>query len=280
MAEPSSSFDQTPGGYEAHLAAIRADGYTILEHAVSQDVVGAIRDELSPYLKGEYFGRNDFEGFKSERVYALLDKSPSMTHIVEHADVLALVDNLLPKNYLLSSALAINVHPGETPQRFHSDDHGNSLPIPRPRPHVGVSVIWALDDFTETNGATEIVPGSHLWGPDREPSESDAIKVVMPAGSAIVFLGNIFHRGGGNHSDRARLGITPQYCAPTYRPLETMTLAVGQDKVRSYSERIQALLGYSINDPGFHGHVNGRHPRVLLDPDYRGRKYRGDLPES
>ena len=280
MAEPAPSTDDQPRSMTSHLAALRADGFTILENAVSDEIVEAIRRELAPFLQGEHFGRNDFEGFSSERVYALLDKSPSMTHLIEHPDVLALVDALLPKNHLLSSALAINVHPGETPQRFHSDDHGNSLPIPRPRPHVGVSVIWAIDDFIEHNGATEIVPGSHLWGADREPTEADAIKAAMSAGSAIVFLGNVYHRGGANHSDAPRLGITPQYCAPVYRPLETMTLAVDVAKVRGYSERIQALLGYSINDPGFQGHVNGRHPKNLLDPDYRGRKYRADLPES
>ena len=40
---------------------------------------------------------------------------------------------------------------------------------------------------------------------------------------------------------------------------------------RQYSERVQSLLGYNIVEPGFMGYVDGRHPRLLVDPAYRGR---------
>jgi hypothetical protein len=146
------------------LDAIGKDGFVILEHQISPGTVARIRDELSPYLQKQHMGRNDFEGFHSERVYALLAKAPSIATLVEHASVLALADAILPKNYLLSSALAINVHPGETAQSFHIDDApGGGPDIPRPRAPFGVSSIWALDDFTDTNGATEVIPGSHRW---------------------------------------------------------------------------------------------------------------------
>ena len=72
---------------------------------------------------------------------------------------------------------------------------------PLPRPLLGVSTIWAYDDFTEDNGATEVVPGSHHWVDGREPSPEEAVKVIMPAGSVIVFSGNLYHRGGANNSD-------------------------------------------------------------------------------
>ncbi len=263
------------------VATIRDQGYVILENLLSQTQVDRIRGELTPYLKKQHMGRNDFEGFRSERVYALLAKAPAVAEIVEHPSVLPIIDALLPRNYLLSSALAINLHPGETAQSFHIDDApGGGPEVPKPRPPFGISTIWAFDDFTDRNGATEVVPGSHRWSAGRTALEEEAIKVLMPAGSVVVFAGNLTHRGGANRSDATRLAITPQYCSPWMRQLENMTLAVPPDVAGGYSDRIQALLGYSVNDPGFMGHVDGLHPKRLIRPDYLGRKYRDDLPPS
>lgn len=262
------------------LAQIAVDGYTVIPDLMSTTLSTEIRDQLAPYLQGQKMGRNDFEGEHSERVYALLDKLPALAQLIEHPTIIALLDQLLPANYLLSAALAINVHPGETPQPFHIDDAAGGLPWPRPRPHFGVSTIWAFDDFTADNGATEVVPGSHLWPEDRQPNEREIVKVEMQAGSVVVFLGTLLHRGGANRSTTTRLAITPQYCAPGLRQIENMVLAVPPEIARNYSSKIQSMLGYNIIDPGFMGYVDGLHPRRLLDPAYAGRKHREDLPAS
>ena len=123
--------------------------------------------------------------------------------------------------------LAINLHPGETVQPWHFDDGG--VKIPRPRPALGIWTFWAIDDTTEQNGATEIIPGSHLWDgqniegalqpahfqprePTRDGNRPDAVKLTMPSGSLAITKGTLWHRGGANRSDRPRLIITPQYC--------------------------------------------------------------------
>lgn len=263
-----------------HLSNLAVDGFSVIENALPETVMDAVRSELEPYLQQQKMGRNNFEGEHSERVYALLAKSPSMAHLIEHPMILDIVDALLPRNYLLSAALAIKVHPGETPQPFHIDDAAGGLNIPRPRQAFGVSTIWAFDDFTEHNGATEVVPGSHNWPDDREPREEEIYKVTMPRGSVVVFLGTLLHRGGANRSDAPRLGITPQYCAPGLRQIENMVLAVPPDIAGRYSPRIQNMLGYSVIDPGFMGYVDGQHPLRLIDSNYQGRKHRTDLPAS
>ena len=266
--------------FEEHLEALSVDGYTVLERLVSADLLARIRTELAPYLQGRLMGRNDFEGTCSERVYALLAKSPSMAEIIEHPTVLDFLDVLLPANYLLSAALAINLHPGETAQPVHADDVSLILDLPKPRKTQSISTIWAFDAFTASNGATEVIPGSHRWADGREPREADFVKVSMPAGSVLVFLGTLLHRGGANVSKQKRLAITPQYCAPVLRQIENMVLAVPPDKARRYSDKIQNMLGYNVIEPGFTGYVDGQHPKKLIDPDYRGRKYRQDLPDS
>lgn len=261
---------------EARLAELHTDGFTVIEQAIAPTLVRDVKSALAPWLKGERVGRNDFEGFHSERVYALLTKAPVLAALVEHAEVLALVDRLLPPHYLLSALLAINVHPGENPQDFHVDDAAGGFPFRRPRPWMGISTIWALDDFTATNGATEIVPGSHRWPDDRMPDpreeSSDAVKICMPAGSVVLFLGNVLHRGGAHHGTNPRLGITPQYCAPWMRQIENMVLAVPPDAARQFSPCVRALLGYSVVEPGFMGYVDGLHPLRLVDPDYARKR--------
>ena len=221
------------------------------------------------FLQGQHPGRNDFEGLFSERVYALLSKAPSIAKIIEHPALLPILDALLPPGFLLSAALAIHVHPGETPQPMHIDDNAGNLPFPRPRAHFGVSTIWALDDFTTDNGATEIVAGSHRWPEERQAKEDEITQVVMPAGSVIVFLGTLLHRGGANRSTSDRLAITPQYCMPGLRQIENMALAVPPSVAGQYSPRIQEMLGYATIDPGFMGYVDGVHPKRLIDPDYK-----------
>ncbi len=257
------------------IEKIQKDSYAVVENALTAEAVAEIKDALAPYLKGELMGRNDFEGFHSERVYALLTKTPGLAHIIEHPLTMGVVDEFLQPGYLLSAAIAINVHPGETPQDFHIDDGGNAEVLKRPRPMVGVSTIWALDDFTDDNGATEIIPGSHLWGEDGTPREEEAVRITMPAGSVVIFAGNTFHRGGANNSGATRLGITAQYCQPWLRQIEQMVLAVPPEAARQYSPRIQEMLGYGIVNPGFMGYVDGMHPARLLDDGYVGHRQRG-----
>jgi len=256
------------GTLTTELKALDDDGFVVLAGLLAPDEIEGIRRALAPHLATIPKGRNRFEGLRSQRVYALLAKSAVFADLATHPRILRLLDHLLEPSYLLSGALAINTGPGEDRQQIHFDDSFYRS-LARPRRSVSITAIWAIDEFTATNGATEILPGSHRWGEER-PSPDDARirKVLMPAGSAVVFHGTLWHRGGANQSTAARLAITPQYCQPWARQQENMTLAVPQDVAARYPRRVQELLGYSLHLP-FMGHVNGLHPARLIDPDYR-----------
>ena len=251
----------------AALDQLHEDGYVVLPEVLSPTAVRDVREQLAPYLQGEFPGRNDFEGLQSERVYGLLDKAPAVAELVANEHTLPLLDAVLEPNYLLSACLAILLHPGETAQAWHYDDA--FVILPRPRPSYSASTIWAIDDFTAENGATEVLPGSHRWAPGDTPENQGVEPVVaeMPAGSVIVFLGMTLHRGGANRSYADRLAITPQYCAPWARPQETFMLSVRREMAARYPERVQQLLGYSIHPP-FMGHADGRHPAKVLDSSF------------
>lgn len=255
-----------PGTPETtHAQQIGEAGYVVIPDAIGATTLAALREQLAPYLTGELMGRNEFEGLQSERVYSLLAKAPAVAELIEHPAVLAVCDALLHPTYLLSAALVVNLHPGETAQGWHQDDALGAGPPPRAP--QGVSTIWAIDDFEADNGATDVIPGSHLWDhapPSQEEMCEMGTSLTMAAGSVAIFPGNLFHRGGANTSPRKRFGMTIQYCQPWLRQLENMMLAYPPEVAREFSERIQQLIGYELVRGTFVGYVDGRHPGKLL----------------
>ncbi len=245
------------------MEEIERDGYVIIENLISPELVAEIKEDLIPRFSYDS-GRNNFEGFKTQRLYAFFEKSLICNPLVEHPLILGCLDRVFEPNYLLSQLQAINILPGEEQQPLHHDDL--FYRVPRPRPALGAATIWAIDEFTQQNGATVVIPGSHLWD-DRQPTEDDRKNlepVVMPAGSVVLFLGTLWHAGGANRSDAARLCVSAQYCAPWCRTQENYSLSLSRETVKKCSEHIQRMLGYSIHAP-FMGFVDGKHPRRLLE---------------
>ncbi|WP_068273395.1 phytanoyl-CoA dioxygenase family protein [Aldersonia kunmingensis] len=250
-----------PDLVDADLAALNRDGYLILERLISAEACSEITAAIDPLLGS--CGRNSFEGQRTQRVYNLLTKTRTCDVIAEHPRVLAILDRLLLPNYLLSQLQAINIEPGEAAQLLHFDDA--MYPIPRPRPALSVTTIWAINDFTADNGATVVLPRSNSWGGGRRPTDDDErLSVAMPAGSVVVFLGTTWHSGGANSSEDRRLGITSQYCEPWLRQIEALALSTPPDTVRTVSENIRRMLGYSVYPP-FVGMVDGMHPKRILE---------------
>ncbi len=268
------TFDQAYQQYEEQ-------GYILFKDVMDAEAVQQVRDALDPFLIAT--GRNDFEGFKSNRVYSLLAKAPEVfCDMVTHPLALAFAERELGESCLLSALLAINLHPGETVQGWHCDDA--QINIPRPRKSFGVSAFWAIDDTTELNGATEFITDSHNWTEDktialaevsdlmdpreRDPNHdpqprSDTFKMPMTSGSLLLMKSSVFHRGGANLSDASRLIVTPQYCTGWARQLENMALAIPPDIARTLPKRVRELIGYSIHE-AFMGYVDGMHPQKVL----------------
>ena len=234
----------------------------MVEGLLTREEAAAKRTGLTEVLDRTPTGRNEFEGYNTRRVYALFGK----TRVFDEAATHPLVDDVaeaLLGPHQLSAPTGIEIGPGEPAQILHRDD--SIYPLPEPHQEVVLNTMWALDDFTVANGATRIVPGSHLWEPGRYPTDDDeVIQAEMPAGSVIFYGGHLFHGGGANQTDRPRLGVILEYAASWLRPQETHLLAVPREMARTLPERLQELLGYNIYPP-FVGYVDGRHPRRVLE---------------
>jgi len=247
------------------VEALDVDGYCIVEGLLSPSDTAAARASLVEVLGATPTGRNDFEGFKTQRIYALFAKTRAFDEPAIHPLLLGVLDRVLGPCQL-SAPTGIQIGPGEKAQVLHRDQ--GIYPLPPDFGEVVVNTMWALDDFTEANGATRLVPGSHRWK-DRRPGADDAIvQAVMPAGSVIFYRGKIFHGGGANTTERPRLGVILEYVVGWLRAQENHVLAVPRETVAELPERLQELLGYNIYPP-FVGYVDGRHPRRYITEPVR-----------
>jgi ectoine hydroxylase-related dioxygenase (phytanoyl-CoA dioxygenase family) len=238
-----------------------ADGYVVVSGMMSDAEVEAARADLGRVLEATKTGRNPFEGFATQRIYALFAKTRTFDQAAIHPLLLQVLDHVLG-HYQLSAPVGIRIGPGEKAQVLHTDDM--IYPIPQPHPPVVVNTMWPLDEFTEQNGATRFIAGSHQWEPGRHPTADDALSfATVSPGSAMFYLGSLWHGGGANRTSRPRLGVILEYAAGWLRQQENHCLAVPRSTVRLLPERLAELLGYNIYPP-FVGYVDGRHPRKVL----------------
>jgi len=165
------------------VGALDADGYAILEGMLSAAEAASARAELSRLLSNIPEGRNPFEGFNTRRIYALFAKTRCLDGPATHPVVLGVLDRVLGP-FQLSAPTGIEIGPGEVAQSLHHDD--GVYPLTRPHSEVVANVMWALDDFTEANGATRVVPGSHRWVAERPDQSTPTTIAEMPAGTAAV----------------------------------------------------------------------------------------------
>jgi ectoine hydroxylase-related dioxygenase (phytanoyl-CoA dioxygenase family) len=244
------------------VARLERDGFAIVENFLSREEVEDKRADLLRVLSEVPAGRNEFEGFETRRIYALFAKTRVFDAEAIDPLLLGVLDRLLGPAQL-SAPVGISIGPGESAQLLHRDD--GIYPLPDPKPELVLNTMWALDDFTEANGATRVVPGSHRWTspPTTEP---ETVAAEMLAGSVMFFLGSLLHGGGANTTDRSRLGVILHYCAAWLRPQENHVLGVPKRIVRDLPEPLQELLGYGVTGP-FVGNVDGRHPRKYLEID-------------
>ena len=259
----------TTSDLDRHAAAIATDGFTVLERIIEPGLIDALTSAIDRLLVdlGVSYGENAFLGEHTRRIFNLLARDPIFAEVPLHPAVLPLVERVLDHQCLLSSLTAIEMNPGQRAQPLHADD--GSIALPRPHVPIVCVAIWALTDFTLDNGATHVVPGSHLA--DRRPAKAErpssaVVRAVMPKGSVIVYNGSLWHGGGDNDSDSRRVGIVVNHCAGYMRQEENQLLAVPREMAATFPRRLQEMLGYGVYR-GLMGHVDKQDPGVFLDPD-------------
>ena len=253
-----------PTDLDAHLARIEDQGYTVLEGVLDDDLLAAVDDALARLeheLEAEP-AANAFEGHATVRIYNLLARDRVFEQVPVHPAVLPVVEGVIGRSPLVSSLSSIAIDGGEAAQPLHVDDA--VIPLPRPHPPVICNSMWALTDFTEANGATRLVPGSHHR--DHQPefgSHHDSVPAEMARGSVLVWPGSLWHGGGANTTEVRRTGLAMNYCAGWVRQQENQQLGIPLEVARRFSPELQELCGFGVYR-GLIGHIDKHAPAQLL----------------
>lgn len=255
----------TPEDATRHADAVERDGYTIVEGAIEAPLIDALVaaiDGLHASLAVVPAG-NPFEGAATLRVYNLLARDAVFEAVPVHAHVLPIVERVLDRGCLVSSLSSITILPGERAQPIHADDQ--LIPLPKPHVPIVCNTMWALTDFTEENGATRLVPGTHRADGNPDPFGAHAtIPAVMKRGSVLVWNGSLWHGGGANATAERRIGLAMNYCAGWMRQQENQQLGIPLETARRFSPRLRKLVGYGVYK-GLVGHIDKCSPVDLLD---------------
>ena len=106
------------------LKVLDQDAAVIIENVISMDAVEALKSDLAPYLSKEAFGRDEFTGFSTKRIGALIARSNACRELALNPLVINVAEQYLnpfADGYQLHFTSAVSIGPGETKQGFHRD---------------------------------------------------------------------------------------------------------------------------------------------------------------
>jgi ectoine hydroxylase-related dioxygenase (phytanoyl-CoA dioxygenase family) len=286
-------------------ADLTAYGYCLIDRALDSETLGRVQDRLFRQAGAERKLHNRKNPANtdpvSQWVGMLLNKGEIFLELVREPLCMSLIEHLLGPDYLISCVDAQIQHPGSGMMPLHTDQwwmpqpQAPGKPSPRPAdarrnngsavdptpcdnpiaPIAAANVMWMITDFTEENGATRIVPGSHLSGAQPDPSVPHRIGSVPaagPAGTAFAFDARLWHGAAPNRSAAARYGVTTVGCGPQFRPLENYTRGLRPEVMARCPPEILRRLGFAAwssyghtGDPEAAFAVSGEEAMAELD---------------
>ncbi|MEE2980043.1 MAG: phytanoyl-CoA dioxygenase family protein [Pseudomonadota bacterium] len=254
------------------MGVLRQTGAAVIRHALDDATVDACAAEK----RAEFDSRgklqeNDFNGYRTLRISGVLGYAPTTARMIGHPWVLAVADAILRPHcmaYRIGSTTGVEILPGEDHQVLHRDDSIYPLDLPGLETQIGV--MWALNDFTEDNGGTRVVLGSHAVSHVYAEAPGEPVQAIMPKGSVLFYMGSLWHGGGANRSNAPRMGLINTYALGWLRQEVNQYIAVPPEIAVQYNATIRRLLGYTKHgrDLGYRVRspkIPGRDPGIVRD---------------
>ena len=239
---------------EVKSALTDGAGFVILP-----EVFKELADRLLPSLdagKMQKLGR--WDGFGAHTKDSIFNTAPEIVELVDQPIVSLIVQSLLGWDCKIDNLAASTsrIAPDNYALGPHQDspfEQNPGCPLPPAEYPLVIQTIIAFDDFTESNGPLYVVPHSHKkrqrvnlpWGGNtpKGPIPNDAMKVVVPKGSAILAIGHIWHGAASNTTDRPRRGFLVEYVSSVCEPRERFTTDnIHDNALKYFSRRLLRML--------------------------------------
>jgi len=255
--------------HEEIAAALARDACCVVDRVVPPGVMDRLQRELAPWLERTREGTDSFSGRHTQRTGGLIGRSQTARELVEHETVIGAVRKTLEhaKNFQLHLTQVIAIGAGESAQAIHRDQWAfDFFPFPKGY-EVQCNTLWAMTDFTEENGATRVISGSHRFEDRLELSADDTEPAEMEKGSVLFYTGALYHGGGANRSSATRYGLNITYALAWLRQEENQYLSVPREVCRDLPESLLRLMGYQRGAYAL-GYVDDlRDPIEVVRPD-------------
>jgi ectoine hydroxylase-related dioxygenase (phytanoyl-CoA dioxygenase family) len=241
------------------------DGCVVIDDLVDPAVLDRLETELAPFTADTPYG-DEFSGVQTRRTGGLVGRAPSSHDLVMHPIVTGAVGHVLghATTFQLHVTQLISIEPGQPAQYVHRDQWAFDFFSFPAGYEVTCNTIWAMTDFTEANGGTRVIPGSHRYEDKLQFTEADTEATEMTKGSVLLYTGALYHGGGPNSADTTRHGVNITYCVGWLRQEENQYLSVPPDVARELPDDLLRMIGYA---PGAYalGYVDDlRDPLAVL----------------
>jgi hypothetical protein len=230
--------------------AIRENGWTLLASSLPADFVTRLASELeAAYAEQRAVQVRNGVGEGTEGVvHHLPIAGGAFLELLQGGYGQKVLGDFFAGPYILNTFGGLLNRPSERSYvaRVHRDQRTFSGEL-----HLMAQLLVMLDDFTEENGATYLLTGSHRL-PDKPPDDlffRDAVRAVAPAGSIVVFDSNLWHAAGINRSTRPRRALTLNFTRPFIKQQLDYPRALGYERGESLSPALRQLLGYNARIP-------------------------------
>lgn len=257
-------------------------GYCLLAEAMTAGPLAEIRTRLEEQAEAEYRQGSHFKddqvnapGSENQWLLMLINKGEVFQRVLQHPEVTPVLDYVIGREHILSETSAHLTRPGNPAMALHTDQWWMPPPVmpgesyrpsgditrnsvrcgplkrathPIPAP-MCVQTMLMVSDFTDSNGATRLVPGSHMTGfqPDQSvPHIVPSIAAQAPAGTIAIWEGRTWHSAGANTSNEVRFGMPTLYAAPQMRTLMNFTYGTKAEVLANASPNLKRLLGFKV----------------------------------
>lgn len=259
-------------------ARLAQDGAVIVDNLLTASQVDRLLEILAPDFDALPINTDPIFGGAKKSVVGIFHKSGEL---VEHLLLNRLVHEVTSlalakggRHYKLTVSGAGEIWGGGEAQVLHRE-----LDVYEPFIHYDPALpeyicftMFAASDFTADNGATRIVPGSHLWPAERDPTSArpeEIAQAEMKKGSIVMWLGKTVHGLGSNITDRPRQSFATSYVVDWLAQEENQYLLYPPEAVRGFPVEAQRLLGYRASN--FLGWVRGLNSECLLEKAQPGQ---------
>lgn len=228
------------------LDKFRSDGVIIVERVLTAPHVFELKSELCSALSED--DAQDKKVFDENMIHNCMMRGKSMLSLLDNPILNRYLKALFAPTCILYAYQSSSLLPrrGNYGSRVHVDS-------PRfiPNYMTNIGVIFPLDPFTEENGATYYLEGSHLT--QEIPSDSlfytKAKRIICEPGSMIVFNARLVHAAGINRTEKARHALTMNFCRSYMRQRFDFARMVPKELIHSLGEDGQRLLGMNVRVP-------------------------------